>query len=96
MVRAARPAPIASSARPISSSCARRSPASDSSPSTIAAEVLTREGKALATLPATLSNGQYQVDLPLRSLALGEYVLRFTARRGETSAMSTAGFAIIR
>lgn len=68
----------------------------DSSPSTIAAEVLTRQGKALATLPATLSNGQYQVDLPLRSLALGEYVLRFTARRGETSAMSTAGFAIIR
>jgi hypothetical protein len=50
----------------------------------------------LATLPAALTGGQYQVDLPLRSLALGEYVLRFTASRGETSATSTAGFAIIR
>ena len=65
-------------------------------PPSVAAEVLTREGKALATLPATLANGHYQIDLPLRSLALGEYVLRFTARRGETAAMSTAGFAIIR
>lgn len=62
----------------------------------VAAQVLTREGKALATLPATLTSGQYQVDLPLRSLALGEYVLRFTATRGDASATSTAGFAIIR
>lgn len=62
----------------------------------VAAEVLTREGKALASLPATLTSGQYQVDLPLRSLALGEYVLRFTATRGDQSATSTAGFAIIR
>ena len=68
----------------------------DATPATVAAEVLTREGKALATLPATLTGGQYQVDLPLRSLALGEYVLRFTATRGQTSATGTAGFAIIR
>ena len=65
-------------------------------PAAVAAEVLTREGKALATLPATLKGGQYQVDLPLRSLALGEYVLRFTATRGEASALNTAGFAIVR
>ena len=65
-------------------------------PATVAAEVLTREGKALATLPATLTGGQYQVDLPLRSLALGEYVLRFTATSGGTTATGTAGFAIIR
>ena len=65
-------------------------------PAAVAAEVLTREGKALTTLPATLRGGQYQVDLPLRSLALGEYVLRFTATRGEASALNTAGFAIVR
>ena len=65
-------------------------------PAAVAAEVLTRQGKALATLPATLKGDQYQVDLPLRSLALGEYVLRFTATRGEASAMNTAGFAIVR
>lgn len=63
---------------------------------TVDAEVLTREGKALASLPAPIVNGLVQVDLPLRSLALGEYVLRFTARRGETSAVTTAGFAIVR
>lgn len=64
--------------------------------SAIAAEVLTREGKALATLPAPIVNGQVQVDLPLRSLAMGQYVLRFTATRGGASATTTAGFAIIR
>jgi hypothetical protein len=69
---------------------------SGTTPAAVAAEVLTREGKALTTLPATLRGGQYQVDLPLRSLALGEYVLRFTATRGEASALNTAGFAIVR
>jgi len=63
---------------------------------TVTADVLTRQGKALATLPSTLLNGQFQIDLPLRSLALGEYVLRVTAKRGETSASETAGFAIVR
>jgi VWFA-related protein len=63
---------------------------------TVAAEVLTREGKTLATLPASAVNGQFQVDLPVRSLALGEYVLRFTATRGESTAVATAGFALVR
>lgn len=62
----------------------------------VTAEVLTREGKVLASLPATFAGGHYQIDLPLRSLALGEYVLRFTAARGETSAAATSAFAIIR
>ena len=43
------------------------------------AEVLTRQGKPLAKWPATCIAGQHQVELPVRSLALGEYVLRFTA-----------------
>ncbi len=62
----------------------------------VIAEVLTRQGKVLATLPTTVTGGLHQVDLPLRSLALGEYVLRFTATRGETSAATTAAFAIVR
>jgi hypothetical protein len=62
----------------------------------VTAAVLTREGKPLATLPATAVNGQFQIDLPLRSLALGEYVLRFTATRGDASANATTGFAIVR
>ena len=65
-------------------------------PAVVTAEVLTREGKALATLPATVAAGVHQIDLPTRSLALGEYVLRFTATRGDTAATMTAAFAIIR
>ncbi len=65
-------------------------------PPTMVAEVLTREGKALAALPARLTGDRYQVELPLRSLALGEYVLRFTATRDGQSAVNTAGFAIVR
>ncbi len=65
-------------------------------PPVVEAELLTRLGKSLAALPAVPVNGHYQVELPLRSLALGEYVLRFTATRGDTSAASTAGFAIVR
>lgn len=65
-------------------------------PPDVVAEVLTREGKALATVPARSSGGHHQVELPVRSLALGEYVLRFTATRGERSATASAGFAIVR
>ncbi len=37
------------------------------------------------------------MELPVRSLALGEYVLRFTAQRsGDASAVTTAAFAIVR
>jgi VWFA-related protein len=63
---------------------------------TVTAEVLTRQGKPLAAWPATLVAGQFQVELPVRSLALGEYVLRFTASRADESAVATTGFAIVR
>ncbi|MGD9903102.1 MAG: VWA domain-containing protein [Vicinamibacterales bacterium] len=65
-------------------------------PATVTAEVLTRRGKPLATWPAAVVAGQHQVELPVRSLALGEYVLRFTATRGDETAETTAGFAIVR
>ena len=63
----------------------------------VTAEVLTRQGKPLASWPARLTfDGQHQVELPVRALALGEYVLRFTATRGDESAVATAAFAIVR
>ena len=52
--------------------------------------------KVLATLPASSAANEQQVDLPLRSLALGEYVLRFTATRGDSAATTSAAFAIVR
>ncbi|MEZ5293630.1 MAG: VWA domain-containing protein [Vicinamibacterales bacterium] len=62
----------------------------------VTAEVLTREGKVLASLPSSAVGGRRQVELPVRALALGEYVLRFTATSGAESAEATAGFAIVR
>ena len=62
----------------------------------VTAEVLTREGKVLAALPAAFTAGRHQIDLPLRSLALGEYVLRFTATGASGAAIATAAFAIVR
>jgi len=74
----------------------RAAVAAADTPVTVTAEVLTRLGKPLATWPAAAIGGQHQVELPVRSLALGEYVLRFTATRGDESAVATAGFAIVR
>lgn len=75
----------------------RTSVAGDAStPATVEAEVLTREGKSLSKVPATAHGGQYQIELPVRALALGAYVLRFTATHGSSSATATAGFAIVR
>jgi hypothetical protein len=68
----------------------------DGSAATVVAELLTREGKALASLPAVEAGGQHQIELPVRSLALGEYVLRFTATQAGHSASATTGFALVR
>jgi VWFA-related protein len=66
------------------------------SPASVNAELLTRQGKPLASWPAILIGGQHQVELPVRSLALGEYVLRLNATSGGASAEATAAFAIVR
>lgn len=66
------------------------------SPATVNAELLTRQGKPLASWPAPVVAGQHQVELPVRSLALGEYVLRFSTANGTESAEATAAFAIVR
>ncbi len=74
----------------------RTSAAGGEAAATVTAEVLTRQGKPLASWPARFVGGEYQVELPVRSLALGEYVLRFTATGGDASAVATAAFAIVR
>jgi hypothetical protein len=65
-------------------------------PAAVNAALLTRQGKPLASWPAILIGGQHQVELPVRSLALGEYVLRFSATSGSEAAEATAAFAIVR
>jgi hypothetical protein len=65
-------------------------------PATVNAALLTRQGKPLAEWPATFVAGHLQVELPLRSLALGEYVLRFSTSNGTELAESNTAFAIVR
>ena len=62
----------------------------------VVADVLTRQGKVLVSLPTTVIGGVHQVDLPVRSLALGEYVLRFVASRGAQGATISTAFALVR
>ena len=66
------------------------------SPATVNAALLTRQGKPLASWPASFVAGHLQVELPLRSLALGEYVLRFSTSNGTELAESNTAFAIVR
>lgn len=64
-----------------------------------AVELQTRLGQRLATLP-TVRVGtqlQVQVELPLRNLALGQYVLRFTtSAEGRPSLSQVAAFSVER
>jgi VWFA-related protein len=71
-------------------------PSTGNNPPQVTAEILTRQGKALAKWPASYVAGLAQIELPVRSLALGEYVLRFTAALDGETAVATAGFAIVR
>lgn len=49
--------------------------------------LLNRQAKALLALPATpLEGGRYEIDLPLASIARGDYIVSIEASRGEQSA----------
>lgn len=51
------------------------------------AQLLNRQAKPLLPLPLTrLENGGYQIDLPLASIARGDYLVAVEALRGEDSA----------
>jgi VWFA-related protein len=51
------------------------------------AQLLNRQAKQLLTIPiARLPDGQYQIDLPLASIARGDYLISIEAARGDQSA----------
>ena len=62
------------------------------------AAILDRRGKRLTPLPVTpdASRGGYQIDLPLSSVARGEYVIAIEARRGDERAEAHVAFRVVR
>lgn len=65
----------------------------------VTAELQSRQGQRLFDLPVVRLAGGVggcHVELPLRSLALGQYVLRITARDGDRESTQTSAFAVVR
>ncbi len=62
------------------------------------AALLDKRGVRLSALPvqADLARGGHQIDLPLASIARGEYVVAIGARRGEQRAEAHLAFRIVR
>jgi hypothetical protein len=52
----------------------------------VTARLLNRTGQIMAELPVVVSSGaERQIDLPLASMAPGEYLIEITAKEGEAS-----------
>ena len=62
------------------------------------ASLLSRRGASLVELPVQRvgARGGLQIDLPLSSIARGEYVIAIEARRGEERAEAQVAFRIVR
>jgi VWFA-related protein len=65
---------------------------------TFDAVLLDRRGKKLTTLTVApdASRGGHQIDLPLSSIARGEYVIAIEARRGDERAETHLAFRVLR
>ena len=96
-----RPSPIrcrsraASSSAPIASSSASRSSDRPRADATVTANLLGRRGAQLATLPLKTVPGRgYEIDLPIGSIARGEYVIAIEASRGADQAKTLVSFRV--
>jgi hypothetical protein len=63
---------------------------------TVTATLLSRKGTALATLPLknTAGSRAYEIDLPIGSVARGEYVIAIEASRGADQAKTLVSFRV--
>lgn len=61
---------------------------------TVAAHLLSKVGGALATLPLRTAPAGYELDLPLGSIAHGEYVISFEASHGADRAKQLVPFRV--
>jgi len=61
----------------------------------VTAKLLNRDGNAMADVPVQAAEGKpFSIDLPLASLAPGEYVLELDAKAGSGTAQQMVGFKI--
>jgi hypothetical protein len=61
----------------------------------VTAKLLNREGHAMADVPVQAAEGKpFQIDLPLASLAPGDYILELDAKAGSATAQQMVGFKI--
>jgi VWFA-related protein len=61
---------------------------------TVTATLLSRRGASLATLPLKATSLGYEIDLPIGSVARGEYVIAFEASRGADQAKTLLSFRV--
>jgi hypothetical protein len=62
---------------------------------TVTANLLSRRGAQLATLPLkTVPDRGYEIDLPIGSIARGEYVIAIEASRGADQAKALVSFRV--
>lgn len=62
----------------------------------VAAQLLDRLGRKLTDLPVSISDGMCDVPLILGSLAPGDYVVQFEARRGEVRVEQVVALRVLR
>jgi len=67
---------------------------SSASDATVTAHLLGRSGAALASLPLKAVAGGYEIDLPVSSIARGEYVLSIEASHGADQAKALVSFKV--
>jgi VWFA-related protein len=61
---------------------------------TVTATLLSRRGAPLATLPLKTTAGRYEIDLPIGSVARGEYVIAIDVSRGADQAKTLVSFRV--
>jgi hypothetical protein len=64
------------------------------SDATVTVTLLSRRGAKLATMPLKTNAGGYELDLPVGSIARGEYVFEILASRGQDQAKALIPFRV--
>lgn len=64
------------------------------SDATVTVTLLSRRGAKLATMPLKTTAGGYEIDLPIGSIARGEYVFEIVASRGADQAKTLLSFKV--
>jgi hypothetical protein len=68
---------------------------SSSAGAAVTVTLLSRQGKKLAALPIkTIAGGFYEIDLPIGSIARGDFVFEIAAAKGADAAKALLSFRV--